>query len=103
MPTFLLLRYCRQNAALQLIFIKSTLDGGDASATQWRDWIRPWLTTKAASSWAELLGVTILSWQSMGHEQQAQEIVQAAKSLDLDIAIREVGDDPGGHPASVSH
>ncbi|PWN27212.1 hypothetical protein BDZ90DRAFT_188005 [Jaminaea rosea] len=34
MPTFLLLRYCRQNAALQLIFIKSTLDGGDASATQ---------------------------------------------------------------------
>lgn len=82
--------YCKQNAELQLIITKSTMEGNDVSSEQWEGWLADWVATASSAAWGDHLACTKTGFVNTEAAEQAHEIVEAAKKLDIDLAVRKV-------------
>lgn len=89
-PKDLLTRYCRRMAELQLVVIKSTIEGGDVNGAQWRAWLSDWVTTGSAVAWHPAIGCSYRAFTEADNQGQADFIVKYAMGMDVDGAIRRV-------------
>lgn len=90
----LLQRYCEQNAELQIIVIASTLRGRDTSEDEWERWLEPWLNLKTYISFSKKIGCTKRQWDELKLRERAQQVVKAAATLDIEVAIENVSPAP---------
>lgn len=77
-------------AELQLVVIKSTIEGGDANEAQWQAWLSDWVTTGSAVAWHPAIGCSYRAFTEADNQGQAKMIVDYAKGMDIDTAIERV-------------